>query len=107
MQRSDSILLGCLFAFLLPACGDADTIYSQGGSGGGTSTTTPTPTYSYPTEQSFCDAVAKAECSAAVVTACYGSDQASLPQDTESCVTARSARCNPDKLPYHPEYAEA
>ncbi|MFO0587646.1 MAG: hypothetical protein U0441_08905 [Polyangiaceae bacterium] len=106
MQRSLSIFLGCFVAYLLPACGDADTIYSQGGSGGG-STTTQTPTYSYPTAESFCGAVAKAECSSAVVTACYGSDQASLTQDTESCVTARSARCNPDNLPYHPEYAEA
>lgn len=106
MQRSDSILLACLLAVLAPACGDADTLYSNGGSGGGTSTNTQTSTYSYPTEQSFCEAIAKAECNTAVVTACYGSDQASLAQDTESCVAARTPRCNPNKLPYHPEYAE-
>lgn len=98
MRRSVSFLLGCLVVVLGAGCGgggDTDT-------GGST-----TSSYAYPTDASFCEALAKAECNDAVVTACYGSDQTSLPDDQKSCVTARAGRCNPDHLPYHPEHAEA
>lgn len=60
----------------------------------------------YPTEESFCTALGEAECNQEVVEACYGSDASTLLEDTTSCVAARSARCNPLGLPYHPEAAE-
>lgn len=60
----------------------------------------------YPTEQSFCAAIAEVECNPAVVRACYGSDTSTLTADAMACKEARVQRCNPDHLPYHPEQAE-
>ncbi len=98
MRRSVSLVVGCFFSVLVCACG---------GEGESTSgTTTSAPEFKYPTEESFCQAAAEAECSSAVVTACYGSDAASLPEDTTACVAARVTTCNPGFLPYHPEDAE-
>lgn len=101
MRRWVSVILGGLSAVLscalAPGCGG----------GGESETGDPTPTYAYPTEESFCEAVAKAECADTVVMACYGSDDTTLADDTASCVSARAGRCNPDHLPYHPERAEA
>lgn len=100
MRRSVSLVLGCFLFGLAGACGGGGESTSD------TTTTTSAPAYKYPTEESFCQAAAEAECSNAVVTACYGSDAASLPDDTTSCVAARVASCNPTFLPYHPEDAE-
>jgi hypothetical protein len=60
------------------------------------------------TIQGFCTALAQADCSAAVVTACYGSSDATLATDIDSCIRARSATstCNPGNLPYHPDFAD-
>lgn len=57
----------------------------------------------------FCQAVATADCSQAIVTACYGSSDQTLSVDTGNCVAARSqiTKCNPTGLPYHPELADA
>lgn len=66
-----------------------------------------TPDFAYPTEQSFCAAIAEVECNQAVVRTCYGSDDSTLAADAEACKEARVQRCNPDGLPYHPEDAEA
>ncbi len=96
MRRSVAVLLGSLVVVFGAGCGGADT-----------ETGDPTPTFKYPTEADFCQALAKAECNGAVVTACYGSDDTTLPEDQLSCVAARKERCNPDHLPYHPEHAEA
>ncbi len=62
----------------------------------------------YSTIQGFCQAVATADCSPAVVSACYGSSDATLATDTQSCITARSAveQCNPTGLPYNQAYAQ-
>lgn len=56
----------------------------------------------------FCQAQAEAECSFTIVEACYGSDDASLQEDTNTCLTTRSRvdKCNPSNLPYHPELAD-
>lgn len=56
----------------------------------------------------YCQAQAEAECSIAVVQACYGSSDATLNDDTSSCIQTRSAisKCNPSNLPYHPEQAD-
>jgi hypothetical protein len=76
-----------------------------------TNDTTPSgptgPNYKYPDETSFCNAVAAAECSDAVVNACFGSTTVA-PADRQTCISARSelSRCNPGSLPYHPETAE-
>ncbi len=43
--------------------------------------------YTYPTEASFCTALAEAECAATVVEACYGDSSA---ENTNQCVSARS-----------------
>jgi hypothetical protein len=52
----------------------------------------PGPTFKYPTEASFCEAIAQAECSSALVDACYGgSDDATNATNTDSCVAIRSA----------------
>lgn len=60
------------------------------------------------TQAGFCQALAQADCSYAVVQACYGSDDASLEQDTNSCIAERSKpeKCNPGNLPYHSDFAE-
>jgi hypothetical protein len=70
---------------------------------------TPPPGLPYPDITSFCSAAANAVCNATVVRACYGSDDASLPADTQQCVAAYSqlAACNPAGLPYHALKAEA
>lgn len=65
------------------------------------------PQYTYPTEASFCTALAKAECNKTVVGACFGSDDTTLEADTAKCVTAREATCNPQNLPYNPAAADA
>jgi hypothetical protein len=56
----------------------------------------------------YCQAQAEAECSFAVVEACYGSNDSSLNEDTNTCIQTRSAisKCNPANLPYHPEQAD-
>jgi hypothetical protein len=60
------------------------------------------------TLQGFCQALAQADCSSVVVTACYGSDDTTIATDTQSCITARSApeSCNPTGLPYNSAYAQ-
>lgn len=92
MKRVAGLGLWVAVGLLAAACG------SRGKNDG--------PDYEYPTEQSFCQAVGEMECNDAVVKACYGSDQSSLAEDRASCVAARSAVCNPQALPYHPEPAE-
>ena len=69
-----------------------------------TTQVTPDP---YPDVATFCAKLATAICNANVVTACYGSDAASLPTDTQSCIDAYSqlAVCNPGGLPYHKDQA--
>lgn len=64
------------------------------------------PEYLYPDEAGFCAALGEAECSDLAVKACYGSDQSTLAEDRAACQAARSSRCNPLGLPYHPELAE-
>lgn len=95
MRRFVAMLLGCLAAAFGAGCGGSDK-----------GTEEPAPQFKYPTEADFCEALAKAECTSAVVTACYGSDSMTLADDQMSCVAAREGRCNPDHLPYHPELAE-
>jgi hypothetical protein len=60
------------------------------------------------TEGSFCQAVAQADCSPAVVAACYLSAPNTLGMDTQSCINFRSSaeRCNPQNLPFHAEFAQ-
>jgi len=57
----------------------------------------------------FCQAAAQIDCSQAVVQACYGSTDASLGADTNTCIASRSlpANCNPSGLPFHSEFASA
>jgi len=71
--------------------------------------TTPPTGPAYPTETSFCKALAEAVCNSNVVGACYGSSDASLPDDTTSCREqyARAANCNPGSFDYHSTGAEA
>jgi hypothetical protein len=59
----------------------------------------------YPTEEDFCQGAAEADCSQAVVSACYGS---ATDQTNQECVNARSTpeRCNPGQLTYHPQFAD-
>jgi hypothetical protein len=90
---SRSLACSLFFALVASACGR------------GRNTDT-TPELAYPTESSFCTALASAECNDAVVQACYGSDETTLEDDRARCSTAREAQCNPKKLPYHPEQAE-
>lgn len=77
--------------------------------GGCTVETTEGTEFPFPTEASFCDALAEVQCNDAVVSACYGSDQASLAEDAKSCLSAasRGESCNPLGLTYHPETAES
>lgn len=71
--------------------------------------TTPPTGPAYPSESSFCQAVAEAVCNENVVEACYGSSQASLADDTQSCREqyARQPNCNPAGFDYHSAGAEA
>lgn len=61
------------------------------------------------TIQGFCTALAAADCSATVVTSCYGSSDATITADIDSCIRARSGTdtCNPGNLPYHPDFADS
>lgn len=61
------------------------------------------------TEDGFCAALAEADCSYAIVQACYGSSDASIQADVDACISARRqpSKCNPARLPYHPEFADA
>jgi hypothetical protein len=60
------------------------------------------------TVQGFCAALAQADCSQAIVTACYGSSDTSIQADIDRCIQARSGleSCNPRNLPYHPDFAD-
>jgi hypothetical protein len=60
------------------------------------------------TVQGFCTALAQADCSASIVTACYGSSEEQLQADTDACIQARSGldTCNPGNLPYHADFAD-
>ncbi|MFT3774444.1 MAG: hypothetical protein QM820_54485 [Minicystis sp.] len=61
------------------------------------------------TLEGFCGELAAVECSYAIVTACYGSSDATFQTDQASCIAARSrvSNCNPNGLTYHPEFADA
>lgn len=63
----------------------------------------------YANEASFCEAVAKAQCSDAVVQGCYSSDSESLAEDKASCVAQRKSTsvCNPRRLKYGKANAKA
>ncbi len=63
----------------------------------------------YPTQTAFCAAVAEVVCNSNVVAACYGSSDATLPDDTASCVEqySRQVNCNPGGFDYHSGGAEA
>lgn len=56
----------------------------------------------------FCEAQATAECSFPIVQACYGSNDTSINDDTNSCIQVRSRadKCNPTNLPYNPSFAD-
>ena len=59
----------------------------------------------YPSEASFCQALAEAVCSGKVVEACYGANNTA---NTTSCRDAfRGEGCNPNHYGYHHEGAEA
>ena len=59
----------------------------------------------YPSEASFCQALAEAVCSAKVVEGCYGANNTA---NTTSCRDAfRGEGCNPNHYGYHHEGAEA
>jgi hypothetical protein len=76
------------------------------GCGGDDSTAIPPDPYA--TEQGFCDAFAKAICNGSVVSACYGSDESTLAEDTARCVeNATVNACNPGDYAYHRGGAEA
>jgi hypothetical protein len=80
-----------------------------GGAFGAGCSSDPQQSYPFPDVQSYCEALATVQCNANVVAACYGSDQASLSTDTQSCVNVRSSKgsCNPSNLPYNPAAAQA
>lgn len=79
------------------------------GAGCVSSETTPPedPPPPYPFVSDFCAKLAELVCIDDVVRACYGSDDASLEQDKQACVSAfmTSSRCNPN-IDYHHEGAE-
>ena len=52
--------------------------------------------YTYPTEASFCTALAAAECASAVVEACYGQTS---DENTDKCVAARSVETTCRSIP--------
>lgn len=60
------------------------------------------------TEQGFCSALAAADCSYNAVQSCYGSTDATIQTDTDSCIRARSQSsvCNPQGLTYHADFAD-
>ena len=59
----------------------------------------------YPSEASFCQALAEAACSAKVVEGCYGANNTA---NMSSCRDAfRAEGCNPNHYGYHHEGAEA
>jgi hypothetical protein len=62
----------------------------------------------YSTESTFCQVLAQADCSAAVVSACYLANQNTVDRDTQVCLGVRSSleQCNPQNLPYHPAFAQ-
>lgn len=108
MSLRQSMAFGLLFVGAL--CGVACV---------GTDETTDGPTgtvYKYPSEGDFCTAIAQGECNNAVVKACYGSSDASLAADRDTCVSKRSlpSVCRASVTgvknapgSYHPEFAEA
>jgi hypothetical protein len=57
----------------------------------------------------FCMALAQADCSQAIVEACYGATDSSIDTDTTLCINARSqiSKCDPGGLEYHSQYADA
>ncbi|APR83236.1 Hypothetical protein A7982_08585 [Minicystis rosea] len=61
------------------------------------------------TVEGFCSQLAAADCSYSVVSACFGSSDATIQTDTDSCINARRqvSKCNPRNLTYHPEFADA
>ncbi len=67
------------------------------------------PVDPYATEAGFCQESAKAACNAAVVQACYNSDDKTLAADTASCIAAHAkvGNCNPTALDYHPSGGQA
>src|SRR5262245_48827948 len=69
---SRSAFLGLLVATAVSACGGEPV--------------ETTPTFLYPTQASFCEALATMECNTAVVKACYGSDDTTVSSDQASCV---------------------
>jgi len=79
---------------LVVACADTETSEPAG------------PAYG--SETAFCKAVAEVVCNSNVVTACYGSSDATLPDDTASCVEqySRQANCNAGAFPYNSAGAE-
>jgi hypothetical protein len=62
----------------------------------------------YSLESTFCQALAQADCSSAVVSACYLANQNTVDRDTQACLQVRSGleQCNPQNLPYHPAFAQ-
>lgn len=70
--------------------------------GCGTKETTEIPGPPYPTASSYCQALAEAVCSQAVVQACFGSTADSLAADTANCVNnySQGPNCNPGGYAY-------
>jgi hypothetical protein len=63
------------------------------------------------TEDGFCQALAQAQCSSALVASCYNArqmDTATIKTDTTRCVASASRTdiCNPTGLPYHSDVAQ-
>jgi Dickkopf N-terminal cysteine-rich region len=60
----------------------------------------------YPTLTDFCQGAAQADCSGAVVQACFGTQS---DQTLQECIDTRSSPdvCNPRQLQYHAEFADA
>jgi hypothetical protein len=100
VRKSFGFVMGC---GLLVTLGAGSALVGCGGDEGSGSAG-----FKYPTEFDFYRAVAAAQCSADIVTRCYGSDDASLKENTTSCLDVRDAYAvsNPDKREYHPEDAE-
>lgn len=76
----------------------AGTVLGSGCGGGGDTTTL----------AGFCQALATADCSNALVIACYGANDSTFDADLQQCIRARSATsvCNPSGLPYNAEFAD-